>query len=258
MPRLWLSSPLATTVTAVTSVTPIVSAAAVTAVRPGLRMALRRASTPALPPRRSAGRPTTDATPRTSRAKRRTRASSASAARSAATGAIRVARRAGSAAASTVASVPTASEATIVRVETTVLVAGRSRPTAENSAFSPASMPSPAAIPAPEASRPTTSASSSTLRRTCRRDAPTIRSRPNSRVRWATVIDSELKIVNAPTSTATPAKASRIVRMMFTNVRRESNVKRSSAAALLTVARGPAAAATARRTSPRPATRMRS
>ena len=47
--------------------------------------------------------------------------------------------------------------------------------------------------------------------------APTIRSSPNSFVRCATVIESELKIVNAPTSTATPAKASRIVRRMLTN-----------------------------------------
>ena len=42
--------PLATTVTAVTSITPIISALAVTAVRPGWRIALRRASRPAEPP----------------------------------------------------------------------------------------------------------------------------------------------------------------------------------------------------------------
>src|SRR3954471_18510856 len=42
VPRLWLSRPWATTVTAVTSATPMVSADAVTAVRPGLRMASRR------------------------------------------------------------------------------------------------------------------------------------------------------------------------------------------------------------------------
>ena len=49
-PRLWSSRPWATTVTAVTSATPIISALAVTAVRPGLRIALRRASPPAAPP----------------------------------------------------------------------------------------------------------------------------------------------------------------------------------------------------------------
>ena len=47
--------PLATTVTAVTSITPIISALAVTAVRPGWRIALRRASRPAEPPTAAAG-----------------------------------------------------------------------------------------------------------------------------------------------------------------------------------------------------------
>ena len=59
------------------------------------------------------------------------------------------------------------------------------------------------------------SASSSTPARTWRRVAPTIRSSPNSFVRCATVIESELKIVKAPTSTATPANASRTVRRML-------------------------------------------
>jgi hypothetical protein len=42
--------PAATTVTSVTSATPMVSATAVVTVRPGWRMALRRASPPAAPP----------------------------------------------------------------------------------------------------------------------------------------------------------------------------------------------------------------
>ena len=65
-PRAWRSTrrssepvvesrrPWATTVTRVTSATPIIIAEAVTAVRPGLRIALRRASRPAEPPTRSA------------------------------------------------------------------------------------------------------------------------------------------------------------------------------------------------------------
>ena len=69
------------------------------------------------------------------------------------------------------------------------------------------------------------------MRRTCRRLAPTIRSSPSSRVRWAMAIESALKIVNAPTSSATPAKASRIVRRMSTNDFRPSRSNRSSAAA---------------------------
>ena len=213
-PRPWSSRPWATIVTAVTSATPIISAEAVTAVRPGLRIALSRASRPAAPPRRAAGRPTTLATARTPRANRRT-LTGLLASRSAATGAIFVARRAGSAAARTVASVPTSSETTIVRVASVRPSAGRSMPIAVKIACRPAASPTPTPIPAADASRPISSASSSTLARTWRRVAPTIRSRPNSFVRCATVIDSELKIVKAPTSTATPAKASRTVRRML-------------------------------------------
>ena len=51
----------------VTSAIPIISAAAVAAVRPGLRWAFRSASLPAAPPMRRAGMPTTRASGRTSR-----------------------------------------------------------------------------------------------------------------------------------------------------------------------------------------------
>ncbi len=40
------------------------------------------------------------------------------------------------------------------------------------------------------------------------RDAPSVRSMPNSRVRWATVIEKVLKIWNAPTNSEIPAKTS--------------------------------------------------
>ncbi|NUT54958.1 MAG: hypothetical protein HOQ03_03100, partial [Thermoleophilia bacterium] len=52
------SRPLPKTATKETSVSPIISAAAVEAVRPGLRTAFSRASRPAAPPRPAAGRPT--------------------------------------------------------------------------------------------------------------------------------------------------------------------------------------------------------
>ena len=52
--------------TKATSATPIISAAAVAAVRPGLRIELRRASPPAAPPIHRAGRPTIAASGRTS------------------------------------------------------------------------------------------------------------------------------------------------------------------------------------------------
>ena len=44
---------------------------------------------------------------------------------------------------------------------------------------------------------------------TWRREAPTVRSVANSRVRCATVIESVLKMTKAPTKRAMPAKASR-------------------------------------------------
>ena len=106
--------PLATTVTAVTSITPIISALAVTAVRPGWRIALRRASPPAEPPIAAAGRPSSPAAARTRRDGRRSLRALGSASRSAATGAIFVARRAGRMPAASVTSVPTSS-ATIDR-----------------------------------------------------------------------------------------------------------------------------------------------
>ncbi len=55
------------TATKVTSAMPIISAAAVDAVRPGLRMALPSASIPAAPPMRRAGMPTTRVSGTTSR-----------------------------------------------------------------------------------------------------------------------------------------------------------------------------------------------
>ena len=63
-------------------------------------------------------------------------------------------------------------------------------------------------MPMTEATAAVTSASTITLVRICRRLAPSVRSIAISRMRWATVIENMLKIRNAPTSTATPPKAS--------------------------------------------------
>ena len=52
-----------------------------------------------------------------------------------------------------------------------------------------------------------------TERSTCRRVAPSVRSVASSRVRCATVIDSVLKMTNAPTKSAMPPKPSRKPRM---------------------------------------------
>ena len=58
---------------------------------------------------------------------------------------------------------------------------------------------------------PITSASTMTEPSTWRREAPSVRSVANSRVRWAIVIESEFAITNAPTKSAMPPKASRKV-----------------------------------------------
>ena len=58
--------PFASVATKATSATPIISAAAVAAVRPGLRTEFRRASAPGAPPIQRAGSPTTEAIGRTS------------------------------------------------------------------------------------------------------------------------------------------------------------------------------------------------
>ena len=69
--------------------------------------------------------------------------------------------------------------------------------------------PRPSTRPSPDAPTPMTSASSATAPRICPRVAPRVRSRANSRVRSATVIVNVLKMMNAPTSSAAPANASR-------------------------------------------------
>ena len=88
---------------------------------------------------------------------------------------------------------------------------GSSKPIALNRVVTSATNPRPATIPRIEASIPSTIASVKTVARTCRDDAPSVRNMPNSRVRWATVIENVLKIRKAPTKTEIPAKTSRNV-----------------------------------------------
>ena len=58
---------------------------------------------------------------------------------------------------------------------------------------------------------PIANASTTTVRRIWPREAPSVRSIPNSVIRWATVIEKVLKIRKAPTKIATKAKTSSIV-----------------------------------------------
>ena len=66
----------------------------------------------------------------------------------------------------------------------------------------------PASSPSRDAPSPITKASSTTLRTSWRRLAPSVRSIANSRVRWATVIENVLKMRNAATNSETPEKMS--------------------------------------------------
>ncbi len=146
-PRLSCSRPVATTVTAVTSATPIVRASAVTAVRPGLRIALRRASAPAAPPSRGRRAADEEASARTPRASRPGRGGVGALAQR---GDRRDLRRAprrdhrrehgGDGADGEQDGSPCASRAVVDSV-------GRSAPTAVKSAFKPTASPTPTAMP---------------------------------------------------------------------------------------------------------------
>ena len=111
--------------------------------------------------------------------------------------------------ASTVMVVPRTRLTTIVRVAKTVPACGRSIPTATKSEFMPFPTPSPRNRPMIDARRPITNPSRTTEASTWRREPPSVRSVANSRVRCATVIDSVLKMTNAPTKSATPPNPSR-------------------------------------------------
>ncbi len=131
--------------------------------------------------------------------------------RSAATGGTRVARIAGARPLTSVTSVPTTSDTTIVRVSMTVPSDGRSAPKDLNSARRPGASTRPSSRPRIEPSRPTSRPSSSTDRITWPREAPSVRSSANSRIRCATVIEKVLKMMNAPTNSAMPPKISSAV-----------------------------------------------
>jgi hypothetical protein len=125
-------------------------------------------------------------------------------------GGTRVARIAGTMLARTVTVVPTSRLTTMVRVASTVPACGRSIPAATKSEFIPTPSPRPTKSPTTDASRPITKPSRMTERSTCRREAPSVRRVANSRVRCATVIESVLKMTNAPTNSAIAPKPSKM------------------------------------------------
>ena len=129
--------------------------------------------------------------------------------RTAAIGGTRVALIAGRRLARSVTRMPTSSETTIVRVSSRSPWFGSVKPTASKSLKRPFASARPEIRPTIDASVPTTRASITIERSTCRREAPSVRIVANSRVRCAIVIESEFAITKLPTKSAMPANASR-------------------------------------------------
>ena len=130
--------------------------------------------------------------------------------RTAAIGGTRVARRAGRMLAISVTIVPTSSETITVRVANTVCPCGRSIPKVTNNLLSPFARARPRKSPITEPTTPMTNASMTTDHSTCRREAPSVRSVANSRIRCAMVMERVFAITKAPTKSAIPANASRM------------------------------------------------
>jgi hypothetical protein len=126
-------------------------------------------------------------------------------------GAILAARRAGSQADSVVTATPTANDTARAELEMAIGPSGSSIPNCDISFASPVATPTPAASPAAEATAPTMVASINTDPLTWRPEAPMALSSAISRVRWATVMEKVLLMMNAPTNMATSAKINRMV-----------------------------------------------
>ena len=129
--------------------------------------------------------------------------------RTAAIGGTFVARIAGKMPATSVTTIPTVSEISTVLALRFKEVVGRSLLEALKSALTPRASRRPPTRPRSDASTPMTSASSVTDVSSCRRDAPIVRRVANSRMRCATVIESVLKMTNAPTKSAIAPNESR-------------------------------------------------
>ncbi len=123
-------------------------------------------------------------------------------------GGIFVARTAGMSADTSVTPKPISRPSTTPVVASCAEVEGSPKPAASKSALMPIASSRPRKMPAIEATAAVRNASSMTLVRICLRLAPSVRSSAISRMRCATVMENMLKIRNAPTSTATPPKAS--------------------------------------------------
>jgi hypothetical protein len=119
-----------------------------------------------------------------------------------------VARTAGMSAENRVTPSPTINPSTTPVVASSGEVEGSPKPAASKRELMPIAIRRPAKMPITEPMPAVASASNSTLIRICRRLAPSVRSIAISRMRCATVIENMLKMMKAPTSTATPPNAS--------------------------------------------------
>ncbi len=137
--------------------------------------------------------------------------------RTAAIGGTFVAFTAGASPATRVITTPIRSEMITVRGATISPVVGRSLLTALKNAFSPTASPIPAKSPMIAPTSPITNASIVTEVRICRLEAPIVLRVANSRIRCETVIESVLKITNAPTKSAIVANESRKYLMILVN-----------------------------------------
>ena len=134
---------------------------------------------------------------------------SAAPSRTAAIGGTRVARSAGRRLAISVTTIADEQRDAIVRVLDHHRVRRQRRPSFSNSHIRPGQ--AEAEEEADDRSDHAHDRSASTMIEpsTWTREAPSVRSVANSRVRWAIVIESELTITKLPTKSAMPAKASR-------------------------------------------------
>ena len=114
-------------------------------------------------------------------------------------------------AATRVTRTPTSKAATIVRVSMAGEVVGISTPISFNRERIPAARPTPNNRPRPAENVPMSVASSRTPPSTCRRVAPTARSRATSRRRCATRTLKVFQMTKEPTSTEMPANTSSTV-----------------------------------------------
>ncbi len=138
------------------------------------------------------------------------RPGSAADSRSASSGATRAARTAGTRLTVIVTAIPVSTDTARVPPVTASPPAGSAKPARSNRPLSSSARPRPAAVPRADPAAPTASASASTPRSTWPRVAPRARSRADSAVRCATRMPNVLAIENAATSSAIPAKMTRM------------------------------------------------